>query len=220
MNTIIISLLALAVIAPAFAYVLHSKPHDPGRGPIAVNIGAGTHETSIPLLSDEAVTLKHLLVTRAAASDADHFALCQADEEPIGICPDEVAADEVGESRAVHLLSRGPTRLMVASEAIAKDDYVVTAAAGKVQDDPAVAGTYYIVGRALSAAGADGDEFEVETFRPIKYVVLAALTSTNGTAAGAADLAALKTEAEKIGDDVRAIGAALVAPALLKVLAA
>ena len=29
-------------------------------------------------------------------------------------------------------------------------------------------------------------------------------TSTNGTAAGAADLAALKTEAEKIGDDVRA----------------
>jgi len=29
-------------------------------------------------------------------------------------------------------------------------------------------------------------------------------TSTNGTAAGAADLAALKVEAEKIGDDVRA----------------
>jgi len=30
-------------------------------------------------------------------------------------------------------------------------------------------------------------------------------TSTNGTAAGAADLAALKAEAEKIGDDVRAV---------------
>lgn len=37
------------------------------------------------------------------------------------------------------------------------------------------------------------------------------LTSTNGTAAAAADLAALKAEAEKIGDDVRAIHAALVA---------
>jgi hypothetical protein len=37
------------------------------------------------------------------------------------------------------------------------------------------------------------------------------LTSVNGVAAAAADLAALKTEAEKIGDDVRAIHAALVA---------
>lgn len=36
------------------------------------------------------------------------------------------------------------------------------------------------------------------------------LTSTNGTAAGAADLAALKTESEKISDDVHAIHAALV----------
>ncbi len=41
------------------------------------------------------------------------------------------------------------------------------------------------------------------------------LASTNGTAAGAADLAALKAEAEKIGDDVRAIYAALVLQGLL-----
>lgn len=46
--------------------------------------------------------------------------------------------------------------------------------------------------------------------------VTVSLTSTNGTAAGAADLAALKTEAEKIGDDVRAIHAALVLHGLLK----
>jgi hypothetical protein len=36
-----------------------------------------------------------------------------------------------------------------------------------------------------------------------------ALTSADGVAAAAADLAALKTEAEKIGDDVRAIHAAI-----------
>jgi len=41
------------------------------------------------------------------------------------------------------------------------------------------------------------------------------LTSTNGTAAGAADLAALKAEAEKIGDDVRAMHAALVNKGIL-----
>lgn len=44
---------------------------------------------------------------------------------------------------------------------------------------------------------------------PALAPVTVTLTSTNGTAAGAADLAALKTEAEKIGDDVRAIHAAL-----------
>jgi hypothetical protein len=36
------------------------------------------------------------------------------------------------------------------------------------------------------------------------------LQSTNGTAAGAADLAALKAETEKLGDDLRAIHAVLV----------
>lgn len=41
------------------------------------------------------------------------------------------------------------------------------------------------------------------------------LTSTNGTAGAAADLTALKAEAEKIGDDVRAIHAALVAQGIL-----
>lgn len=41
------------------------------------------------------------------------------------------------------------------------------------------------------------------------------LASTNGTAAGAADLAALKTETEKIGDDLRAIHAALVTSGLI-----
>lgn len=45
--------------------------------------------------------------------------------------------------------------------------------------------------------------------------VTVTLTSTNGTAAGAADLAALKTEAEKIGDDVRAVHAALKSLGLL-----
>jgi hypothetical protein len=45
--------------------------------------------------------------------------------------------------------------------------------------------------------------------------VTVTLTSTNGTAAAAADLTALKAEAEKIGDDVRAIHAALVAQGLI-----
>lgn len=46
--------------------------------------------------------------------------------------------------------------------------------------------------------------------------VSVSLTSTNGTAGAAADLAALKAEAENIGDDVRAIQAALILHGLLK----
>lgn len=46
--------------------------------------------------------------------------------------------------------------------------------------------------------------------------VTVTLTSTNGTAGAAADLAALKAEAENIGDDVRAIQAALILHGLLK----
>jgi len=41
------------------------------------------------------------------------------------------------------------------------------------------------------------------------------LTSTNGTMAGAADDAAIKAEGEKIGDDVRAIHAALVTAGII-----
>lgn len=41
------------------------------------------------------------------------------------------------------------------------------------------------------------------------------LASSNGTAAAAADLTALKTETEKIGDDLRAIHAALVTKGIL-----
>lgn len=46
-------------------------------------------------------------------------------------------------------------------------------------------------------------------------VTVVALTSTNGTMAAAADDAAVKVEGEKIGDDVRAIHAALVTAGII-----
>ena len=46
--------------------------------------------------------------------------------------------------------------------------------------------------------------------------VTVTLTSTNGTAGAAADLTALKAEAEKIGDDVRALHAALALLGFIK----
>ena len=55
----------------------------------------------------------------------------------------------------------------------------------------------------------------VDMSGPVPAPTAVTLTSTNGTAGGAADLAALKAEAEKIGDDVRAIHAALVNKGIL-----
>ena len=62
--------------------------------------------------------------------------------------------------------------------------------------------------------GAAGDVIEIIDLVEVIPQTLA-LTSTDGTAAAAADLAALKAEAEHIGDDVRAIYAKLQAAGVL-----
>ena len=63
--------------------------------------------------------------------------------------------------------------------------------------------------------GFDSDGRPIVDTRFSEVATQVTLTSTNGTAAAAADLAALKVESEKIGDDVRAIHAALVLRGLL-----
>lgn len=67
---------------------------------------------------------------------------------------------------------------------------------------------------AITDEGVWVDQLFVDALTPVASVV--DLTSTNGTAAAAsANLAGLAAEAEKIGDDVRAIHAALVARGIL-----
>lgn len=177
-----------------------------------------THPDSVlTRLADAAITTRHLLVKEG--SDDNHIAITAlASDEPKGVCLDEPEAAE--DAAAVRVLGSGPgTVKMVGSAAIDESARVYTSTNGRVSGTPTVAGTYWWVGKALSDCSGAGVEFEVEPCLPIKVVVIAAPTSTNGTAAGAADLAALKAEAEKIGDDVRAIYAALDTPALLLALA-
>lgn len=169
----------------------------------------------ITRLADAALTTRHLLVK--VGSDGSHFAVCGAGDLPLGVCRDEPDAAEYPAALKVPGCYEN-TLKVVASEAIAVDDDIYTAASGKVQNEPATAGTYYKIGKAITAASGDGIELEIAHHAPIKVVVVAAFTSTNGTAGAAADLAALKAEAEKIGDDVRALGTALATPALVKVL--
>lgn len=85
-----------------------------------------------------------------------------------------------------------------------------------VEDDVTVATTStnkVIAGRVIEVT-ADGvfiDTRDGAQEAPVQVT----LTSTNGTAGAAADLPALKAEAEHIGDDLRAMHAALVSKGIL-----
>lgn len=138
-----------------------------GCVPLA-NIAEGTHEDSVTKLTDAAIATRYLLVKHG--SDVSHVAACGANDKPLGICDDEAGAAEDPVNVQFLGVSKR-TRLVVASEIIALDADVFTAANGKVQDEPAVAGTYYRVGRALQAAGADGDVIEIVPVEPVALVV-------------------------------------------------
>jgi hypothetical protein len=177
----------------------------------------GTHIV-LNRLADAAHSYTHLLVK--VGSDSDHVAVCGAANFPIGTTTDapEAAEDTIN----VHPLGVNlSTRKVRVATAVAAGADLYTAANGFAQAEPAVVGTYYKIGRALKVAlqvGSGDYLIEFVPCAPVKTVVIAALTSTDGTAGAAADLTALKAEAEKIGDDLRAIAAALATPALVKVL--
>ena len=82
------------------------------------------------------------------------------------------------------------------------DDHTVGVPAGTDADRPAGL-----------IVGLDGTDYVWVLILPEsakRGPVTVTLNSTNGTAGAAADLTALKTETEKIGDDLRSIHAALV----------
>jgi hypothetical protein len=149
-----------------------------GRIATAANIGGGRYmDGKPPRTTEAAFGTRYLLCTKGVA--ADGIIVCTASTLPLGVVTDEPASGDVA---AVELLSAPGTKLLVASEIIAVDEPLYAAASGKVQNQPAAAGTYYRVGRAIGAAGADGDEIQAETHAPIRVHIVA----------NAADIAALK----------------------------
>lgn len=180
---------------------------------LANSVAEKTHQESVSKLADAAHSYRYLLVK--PGTDADHIAVNGAADKPLGVCSDtpEAAEDIVD----VHLLgATRHTRLCVASEAIANGADIYTAAAGKVQDEPAAAGTFWRIGKARNAAGADLDLIEVETHDPIKVVVLAELTAPD--TANGSDLATTQALANALKADLISIETALATPAELKLL--
>ena len=172
-----------------------------------------TNECSRSFKTDAVIATRHLLFK--PGSDSEHIVVGTAAAAPIGTCPDEADAAEI-DVEVTLLGIHERTLIMVASGVIAADADVYTDAAGKVQTEPTVAGTYFRVGRALTAAAADGDRIEVQHHKPIKVVVLAALAIAS-TAAGS-DAGTTQTCANACRTDLLALRAALAAPAELKLL--
>jgi len=208
-----VSVLAVAGIITGTVFVVANVSRLNGRSGMVVATNTlapnwGRHANSVTKLSAAAISTRYLIGKTGA--DVDHVVVVTAaSDKPLGVITDEASAAE--EPVNVELLGlTNKTVPVVAGVAITLDADLYLLASGKVGIKPTAAGTYWRVGRALQAADADGDVIAMESCRPRKLIVIAALTSTNGVAAAAsADLAALAAEAEKIGDDVRAIAAAL-----------
>lgn len=152
----------IAMVCAAWLFVRHTKMVH------CANIAEGQHAGTITYKTDAAITTRFLV--GKIGTDAAHIAVAGAADIPLGVITDEAAAAEELVSVAV-LGCAGTTLKVVASAAIAAGAFVVADAGGKVKTLPATTGTYYILGRALNAAAADGDTVEIDPIPCVQRVV-------------------------------------------------
>ncbi len=214
----------LAGIAAILAIAAFLKAGNYGHV-IASNFGEGRYQGNVTRKLEVAFATRYFLARKGTADN--EILVGTAALEPLGVMTDEGV---IGDFKNVELFgSSNQTSIMVASEAMAVGDKVYTAAGGKVQNEPAVAGTYWRIGTVIgNPAAGDGDRVEVETHNPVKVVVIALLGNVDdeiGTLAisaayAQAEVTALRDKTEELADDVRALAAALSSPAEVKVLSA
>lgn len=151
-----IGALLLAILLAPFVGIAQALAP---RGADALNI-QGTHTDAITRKAEGAISA-HLLVTNGTTAGTQ-FKLCTAATRPIAIAHDDIADGAYG---GFELLLGGPTRLVIASKAIAAGVRVYATAGGKVTD--AVVSGAYLVGESLTAASGDGKELEIMPLSPV-----------------------------------------------------
>lgn len=167
-NELMLAVLLATVAVLACVWLINYRK----RGTHFANIAEGIHGAAVTRIPAAAITTRNLLYMQGAA--ADKIAVMDAVTKlPLGTVNDTITAGEItaGQQVALLVLGKGPTKLMVASEAIDAGEAVFAAADGKITDLPTGAGTYYCVGTALTTTAADGDLCEVADCIPFKVVV-------------------------------------------------
>ncbi len=152
----IAAFIAALIIAPFMAFARAFAP----QGVDALNT-QGTHGGTITRTAEGALAA-HLLVAEGTTAGAQ-VKVCTATLIPLGTVYDDA---ETGKPVTVELITGCPTRLVIASKAIAAGVRVYATAAGKVTD--AVVSNAYLVGQSLTAAAGDGSELEIMSLSPVK----------------------------------------------------
>ncbi len=201
---------------------LHRASIRDWRQPVFANIAQGTHAGYVTVTAASSFPGKYLLAkANASAGKVDP---CGVSDCPAGVATDEA---DIGDPLALKLPGVSPQSVLItASGTLAAGAYIYAAANGRVQGEPTSAGTYYLVGRALTASSGAGDQIEVETCVPVKLIVLAKPTST-AAAINALTFSSTPTQAQAqalqsavatLATDFLAITSAAATPTLLKVL--
>lgn len=185
-----------------------------GAPRISTVFGAATADYNAPerdgnVLSIPVAAATHLYAGPLVARDANGRAVAAADTAGLRVIgrSEEEVDNSAGAAGAVSILvKRGVFRYNNSATQAVTQAYLGQLV--YVEDDTTVAisTTNKIVAGRVVAVETAGVWIDT---RPAAIAAALVATSTNGTAGAAADLTALKAEAEKIGDDVRAVIAAL-----------
>ena len=126
-------------------------------------------------LGDAAFTQRYLI--GKAGSDASHIALAGVGDLPLGVVTDQTpstdASGDLSYPLPLNFLGLNEdTERVIASAAMSVGDLVTTAASGLVKTLPTSGGgTAFVIGRALSAAGASGDQVELLPCFPYQVTI-------------------------------------------------
>lgn len=159
----ILPLLLLAALAIRFnrnSKIKNRKSTiDLANNAIIVNITPKGRATAV---ADAAFTSRYLIAKRGA--NPYSIAIAGPGDIPYGVVPDMTPTTDTDLSYPLPVNILGlneDTERMIAGAAIAIDALITTAAGGQVQAVPSASGTYWVTGKAKTAAVAQNDQVEV-----------------------------------------------------------
>jgi hypothetical protein len=136
---------------------------------IIVNITPKGRTTAV---ADAAFTSRYLIAKRGASEYS--IAIAGQGDIPYAVVPDMTPTTDTDLSYPLPVNILGlneDTERMIASGAIAVDSLLTTDAGGQVRQVPGTAGTYWVLGKAKTAAVAQNDQVEVIACFPYQVTV-------------------------------------------------